>query len=1036
MKRRSTIYTLPKRENARRNAERFEWAKALRDRAVNEADSYLAIGHEALWNLVPGQTLPRSYGVNQRLGSPVTGKEIDKYGNYPYQADPLKAPWKITDPSSGMSFPTNDFAAYYASGLDESGFFRPERADRSLLVNTLYPGRGPDWGVDDGYGWTDEKGNTYTFVAYYVHWFLWHPGTGAILKALAALRDAYLYTGRPEYAAAGIVLLHRVADVYPSLDVAEHDKTIFLNSHGGTGLGQALGSIWEASLVKQLLYCYDAFFPAMGEPEAIRFLNGKSPALSGTGHTAETLCSHIEQGIVRQVYPAVKAARNYGNTGFHQSALALAAVVLDQEPETGEWIAFNGRAGKRLNQPWQVTGGNILSALVNDVDRDGHGNEASPGYNALWLNSLLEVADIMEGYSDDPAADLYRHPKFRKMFDAFIPLICSGRFVPTIGDTGKAGNPGIGFKGSVFVKAFEVYGDPVFAQAAYLINGNGTAGITGGMFSDDPERIARDIEDVVANRGRLRLDSDQFTGYGFSVLREGEEGEEGGADGSVADTRRDVWMYYGRNTGHGHRDTLNIGIHAFGIDLTPDLGYPEFADTVDMHRAQWVIGTTSHNTVLVDKKKQDPQWVGEPRHFDDAGRIKLMDVEAPQAYRHISMYKRVTAMVRVGRESFYAVDLFRVQGGQDHHYSFHGAEGPVTVEGLSLVPQKEGTYAGADSSFGVRPEGDDVPGAAYNGAGFHWLNNVERDRNPQRQFSVDWSVVDTWGSLPEGERGTVHIRLTMLGEFDEVALADGVPPRNKPGNPASLRYVLAHRQGGDLSSFFTSVLEPYQGERVVRAIRLATVERKNAGSEAAGIGAGAEAGAKGAAAGDLAARAVRVELACGRTDYIVSSLDPAEELLLDGEIVFRGAFGLYSERAGSPEYAYVHDGTEIGRVDSAERLVLAAGRRTGKVTGFTKELRDRNTITVQLEGTAEAEELQTLAGRFVYVANDGVRNAVYRIRSAYAGPGGGTVLDIGDMTLIRSYADPEDYAKGFVYDIKEGAALYIPLSAEREYSRD
>jgi hypothetical protein len=310
------------------------------------------------------------------------------------------------------------------------------------------------------------------------------------------------------------------------------------------------------------------------------------------------------------------------------------------------------------------------------------------------------------------------------------------------------------------------------------------------------------------------------------------------------------------------------------------------------------------------------------------------------------------------------------------------------------------------------------------------LRNVERDRNPQRQFSVDWSVVDTWGSLPEGERGTVHIRLTMLGEFDEVALADGVPPRNKPGNPASLRYVLAHRQGGDLSSFFTSVLEPYQGERVVRAIRLATVERKNAGSGAAGTGAEA------AAAGDLAARAVRVELACGRTDYIVSSLDPDEELLLDGEIVFRGAFGLYSERAGSPEYAYVHDGTEIGRADSAERLVLAAGRRTGKVTGFTKEPSGRNTITVQLEGTAEAAELATLAGRFVYVASDGIRNAVYRIWSAYAGPGGGTVLDIGDMTLIRSYADPEDYAKGFVYDIKEGAALYIPLSAEREYSRD
>lgn len=1026
MKRRSTIYTPHKREYARGNAERFEWARVLRDKAVNEADNYLAIGYEALWSLVPGQTLPRSYGVNQRLGSPVTGKEIDKYGNYPYQADPLQTPWKITDPSSGLSFPTNDFGAYYVSGLDESGLFRPEKADRSLLVNTLYPERGADWGVDDGYGWTDEKGNTYTFIAYYVHWFLWHPNTGVILKALAAFRDAYLYTGKPEYAAAGIVLLHRVADVYPGLDVSEHDKTIFLNSHGGTGLGQAIGSIWEPSLVKQLLYGYDALFPAMGDPEAIRFLNGKSSVPSGTGHTAESLCRHVEQGIVHRVYPAVKAARNYGNTGFHQSALALAAVVLDHEPESGEWIAFNGRAGKRLTNPWQVTGGNILSALVNEVDRDGHGNEASPGYNALWLNSLLEVADIMEGYSNDPAADLYQHPKFRKMFYAFIPLICSGRFVPTIGDTGKTGNPGIGFKVSVFVKAFEVYGDPIFAQAAYLMNGNGTRGITGGMFAEDPERIPRDIEDVIARHGRLRLDSDQFTGYGFSVLRDGEEGEDGNPAGSLrstADTRRDVWMYYGRNTGHGHRDTLNIGIHAFGIDLSPDLGYPEFADTVDMHRAQWVIGTTSHNTVLVDKKKQDPQWVGEPKHFDDAGRIKLIDVEAPKAYGHLAMYKRVTAMVRVDRESFYAVDLFRVQGGQDHHYSFHGAEGPVMVEGLSLVPQKEGTYAGADSAFGVRPEGDDVSGAAYNGAGFHWLHNVERDPNPGREFSVDWSVVDTWECLPESERGSVRFRLTMLGEFDEVALADGVPPRNKPGNPASLRYVLAHRKGSGLSSFFSSVIEPYKGERFVRSIQLAKVERKHSGSSD-----------NGGAADDLNVRAIRVELTCGRVDYIVSALDPDEELLLDGAIAFRGAFGLYSERAGIPEYAYVHDGTEIGRAGSGERLTLKTGRLTGKVSGFTKEQSERNAITVQFDRPAEAADLEALAGRFVYIANDGVRNAVYRIGRAYAGSGGGTVLDIGDMTLLRAYADAEDYDKGFLYDIKENAELYIPLSAERHYS--
>ena len=37
-------------------------------------------------------------------------------------------------------------------------------------------------------------------------------------------------------------------------------------------------------------------------------------------------------------------------------------------------------------------------------------------------------------------------------------------------------------------------------------------------------------------------------------------------------------MYYGRNTGHGHRDTLMLGLYAYGVFLNPDHGYPCFAD--------------------------------------------------------------------------------------------------------------------------------------------------------------------------------------------------------------------------------------------------------------------------------------------------------------------------------------------------------------------------------------------------------------------------------------------------------------------------
>lgn len=128
-------------------------------------------------------------GMNPRAGTLPAGRQ---------HASRTDNSVSIFDPSSGMTFPTNDFGAYYEreSALDEQAIFRPELADRSLHVNELYPEKGPYWGVDDGFGWVDEHGSRYTFVAYYVHWFLWHENnTGMIQDLIDSFRDAYLLTG-------------------------------------------------------------------------------------------------------------------------------------------------------------------------------------------------------------------------------------------------------------------------------------------------------------------------------------------------------------------------------------------------------------------------------------------------------------------------------------------------------------------------------------------------------------------------------------------------------------------------------------------------------------------------------------------------------------------------------------------------------------------------------------------------------------------------------------------------------------------------
>jgi hypothetical protein len=69
-----------------------------------------------------------------------------------------------------------------------------------------------------------------------------------------------------------------------------------------------------------------------------------------------------------------------------------------------------------------------------------------------------------------------------------------------------------------------------------------------------------------------------------------------------------------------------------------------------------------------------------------------------------------------------------------------------------------------------------------------------------------------------------------------------------------------------------------------------------------------------------------------------------------------------------------------------------------------------------------------LTGLFVYVENDGVRNAAYRIEGAIVNESGDrVVLDIGRSTLIRGYSTPHDAGSDFIFDIEEGAGVTIPL---------
>lgn len=1164
----STFYTSAKRANVAANIAEYDWAQAQRDEAVTNAAPYLALSDEQIWGLVTPQSVSRSLGIAQRYL--ITQKPspdpddatIRDFGNYPWKIDVLNHPWKLQSPVTGRYFPTNDFASFYASGIDNHGMFDYELAMSSgaaYLTNTENPGS--SWGIDDGSGWQDENGDIWTFIAYYNHWGIWY--NGIITKALNSLRDAYLFTGNAEYAYKGLLLLDRVADVYPDLDVTAHrwDKG-FDNGDPAvhTAQGKAVNDIWETGIAKSLLYAYDAFFPEMDglETRLVAFLSAKSQTydMANPKSSAAAIYKNIEDGIVRVVYPGVMQSQIRGNMGMHQSALALAAVVIDEAGTSKQWLDYTFQTGGLLRttdpdapygRQYEVTGGDLNRLLVDEIDQDGMGNEAAPGYNGIWLDSFLETAEALDGYERYPEYDMFQNVKFQKMFSASYPLTQLGKYTPSIGDSGLFGQPGVRGDINLDILAFEHWGNAELGQLIYLKNGNKTDGLHGSILSSDPGQIADDINGLIAEHGPLVLESTAMNGYGFASLRDGKPSSQVGgtvyafkdlpiasanrstkylpnydalllqnldgagaeitfefeapADGdyeiamlpnkaasygqyayaidgdpvgvydfyggsaptlfstldvqwleagthtltftyagrapgatgyyaafkqlalltpeereqwdeAAVDTQRSIWMYYGRNDGHGHRDTLNLGLHAYGIDLAPDLGYPDVTGN-DPKRVEWTSNTVAHNTVVVDESKQSSSIVGLPEHFDGGAKVRLFDVEAPKAYPDTDLYRRTTALIRADSERSYAVDFFRVEGGDTHTFSFHGADADVTVDGLQLAPQQDGsgnyvgTYAGANVPYGQKEPGSGA-GGSYKGSGFHYLYDVDRAASPQAPFSVDWKIKDTWNVFEQDP--DVHLRLTMLNPVDEVALASGQPPQMNASSPDSLRYMLASRSGANLKSIFVSVIEPYKDDRFIDSIE--SVEVKD-GS---------------AVVQDNSVQAVKVGLADGRSDYIIYSLDPLTTYTIDGRLQFKGFFGVYSERDGQFEYAYAHDGEKLG-LAAAPSIDEPIGRLTGTVVDFTRTLSTANRIEVEMD--LQGIEPEALVGRLLVADNDEIRNAAYRIKGITALGNGRYSLDIGDITLIRAYADADDFEQGYVYNIAPQSAFSIALTHEQ-----
>jgi len=788
---------------------------------------------------------------------------------------------------------------------------------------------------------------------------------------LSALAEAYLYTGEPVYAEK---VLDRIADVYPEMDWAPYAERGWFHSDGGSGRGKIEGRIWETGVIRNFARYYDMVADGLDNPALLEFLAGMAEQydLPGEKGTVEDLYHNIEEGILRTGAEALISGQILGNQGMHQSAMAQIAMAWGRDPEMSQWMDWI----------FAPDGGAIPGVIVGLVDRDGVGAEGSPSYSLGWASNIGNLADMLAEYEDYDTHDIYRdYPQFARTFTAGYNLVVLGLSTPNIGDCGSTGSMGrVAAAPDFIARGYRYLRDPEIASAAYRANGDSGKGLQRGIFDEDPDAIAREIEEIgaaaAADGGEGGFNR---AGYGLMSLESGT-GEDGTA----------LWMFYGRSFGHGHHDRLNIGLYAFGYKLEPDLGYPEFA-TSWPKRGEWTDNTISHNTVVVDASRQQANWGGHPVFFKTLPGLSAGEVRSENVYEQCDTYARTVALVSVEDGGAYALDIFRVRGGSDHLMSFHATPGDPTVEGLQPVAQGEGTYAGPDVPFGER-QSDDVP------LGFSWLYEVERDAAPPASWALDWHVPD--GYRGSAEADNMHLRYHHLTQADEVALAWGDPPQNKSGNPRRLRYALARRfaevEDQPLTSTFVSIHEPYRENPLIRS-----VERLDAGTDADGF----------------EAVAVRVELADGATDYLVSCR--GDTTMAAGDLSFAGRLGFVRVRDGVVERAALIGGTELAL--GGFRLIAPAPAFTGTVVRMDRDMEGDGRIWVD----AELPEGDALVGQSIIIENDGARNACYTIERVER-DAGMTMIGVGKVSFVRDFVDRNDYAAGYVYNFEEGAAFTIP----------
>jgi len=290
--------------------------------------------------------------------------------------------------------------------------------------------------------------------------------------------------------------------------------------------------------------------------------------------------------------------------------------------------------------------------------------------------------------------------------------------------------------------------------------------------------------------------------------------------------------------------------------------------------------------------------------------------------------------------------MFRLTGGTDHYWSFHGPRGAAEASGLQLTAQNGGTLAGPDVPYGQKWNSE-WSQQHFHLLTFPFLYDVRRAR-PVEPWSVRWDLEN----YPD-----VHLHLHSLQPAGaEVSLSKGKPPGG--GKPYELVWVVQHNSGTEpLDSVFVEVMEAYEGEPVISEVRRLEVSGNKGGQPP-----------------------VAFQVMCGgRTDTIIHSADPAGTVMTGNGIAMQGSFGVWSEEGGTVKRAFLVGGTRIAKGETEH--ATAAPAWSGKIVAA-------DFAACKIQVSPAPDEPVKLVGRYARITNEVGSDTTHLIKGAKPVAGG------------------------------------------------